>query len=156
MKSPHHPLSRLSLVIALMLVLSGCSKTPAWFIGSYEFDNDAAAQAMLHPDAKAQEARHNDGFSGILSGLAAVLTPIAVSQKYSGATVQITTDEIITTKDGSGTVMKFEVHESPTPDSIMIKTSENKIETWVRTDTGIAQRTGGTVELLIPFKRKQP
>lgn len=141
---------------ALIASLMSCSKTPKWFVGRYEFD---AAQSMKpltekSGDSKTRDVKKDGNMIDAVKGLATVLAPFALIKQFEGAMITITYSEIITTKGGSGTVVKFEVYQTPDADSVMLKTSENKIETWIRTPTGIAQKASGDLDILIPFKRK--
>lgn len=144
------------LLLAALSQLVGCSKTPTWFIGSFEFDAEESFKPLLDAASKEEkpEPKKDEGMVGALKGLATVFAPLALAQEYGGATLTITRDEIIMTKGGSGSVVKFEVYQRPDPDTVMIKTSENKIETWKKTHSGISQKATGDLDLFIPFKRK--
>ena len=144
------------LLFAALSQLVGCSKTPTWFIGCFEFDAEESLKPLLDASSKDKkpEPKKDEGMVGALQGLATALAPLALAQKFGGATITITKDEIITTKGGSGTVVKFEVYQLPDKDTVVIKTSENKIETWKKTNSGISQKATGDIELIIPFKRK--
>ena len=144
------------LLFAALSQLVGCSKTPTWFIGSFEFDAEESFKPLLDAASKKEkpEPKKDEGMVGALKGLATVFAPLALAQEYGGPTVTISRDEIVTTKGGSGTVVKFEVYQLPDKDTVVIKTSENKIETWKRTNSGISQKATGDLDLFIPFKRK--
>jgi hypothetical protein len=154
------PLNRSALVPILLLatlgLLVGCSKTPSWFVGSFEFDAETSMKPLLDSvkEDKKPAVKEGGGMPGLFQGIATLMVPLAFAQEFSGATITITNDEIITTRGGSGVVKQFEVYEVPDKDTLVLKTSENKIETWKRTKTGIAQNATGDMELLVHFKRK--
>jgi hypothetical protein len=153
-----HPLCRpaaLTILACLSLLAAGCSKTPKWFVGTYEFDAVESLRPLMEKpdDSKAQEPKKGGNF---VQGLATAFAPLALMNQFEGATVTIKDGEIITMKSGSGKVIQFEVYEKPDADTLVIKTSENNIETWTRTPTGIAQKLSGGIDLVVPFKRKAP
>lgn len=144
--------------LALCLVAAGCSKTPRWFVGTYEFDATESLRPLVEKAgaAKTKEPKKEDGLASAMQGLATAFAPFALMQQFEGATVTIKNGEIIIMKGGSGKVIQFEVFQKPDADTVVIKTSENNVETWTRTPTGIAQKLSGGIDLLVPFKRKAP
>lgn len=153
MTEPLRRLYRTFAILALTLLFAGCSRTPSWFAGDFEFDAAEALKPLVEPTRAAgkPESKAGDG----LKRLVTLFAPLALGQKYDGSRIRITRNEIIQTRNGSGTVVKFEVYEVPNNDTVVIKTSDNKIETWIRTKNGIGQKATGDIDLIVPFKRKK-
>ena len=145
------------LAIAILsLGSTSCSKTPKWFLGTYEFDALESLKPLMGKpvDPEAKKMKKDENKVDAMKGLLNVFAPIALAKAFEGATLTITDGEIVTTKAGTGTVVRFEVYQIPDANTVVLKTSENKIETWIRTATGIAQKASGDIDLLVPFKRK--
>ena len=144
------------LVFALLLVgiVTGCSKTPRWLTGKYEIDLETTTKEIEQAKKDAKAEKRGETVSGAAQELAMAFAPFALKKVYGGATVTITSNEITTTKDGNGTVVSFEIHETPSKDSVSIKTSKGTVETWIRTETGIAKTAEGDAPILIHFKRQ--
>ncbi len=148
--------ARALVVFGFALLLTGCSKTPSWFSGTYEFDAEESLKPLVEKSKSrdSKEPKPKEDVVGAFKELAVTLAPLALAQKFHRVTIAITDKEIISTKGGTGTVVRYEVYQRPDRDTIVIKTSENKIETWRRTPAGIAQKGDGDIDLWIPFKRK--
>ena len=154
MNSTRQNTLRLFLAILTCCLGSGCSKTPGWFIGKYQFDLETTMKGIKNAESKmTSEKKKDDGLVGAANALALALAPIAFAKVYEDTTITISSSEFIAMKGGSGTVLKFEVFEAPSRDRISIKTSKGDIETWVQTENGIAKDTGGDVSIMIHFKR---
>lgn len=152
------PPAVLLTLLCLTLLAAGCSKTPRWFLGTYEFDATESLRPLVEKAgaAKDEQPKPDGGLAGAVQGLATVFAPFALMKEFEGATVTIKPGEIIIMRGGSGKVVQFEVYQKPDADTVVIKTSENNIETWTRTPTGIAQKLSGGIDLAVPFKRKAP
>jgi hypothetical protein len=154
MTAPLKPSFRAAIALFLICLASGCSKTPAWIMGKFEIDPAATMKEVEKAKADVEAEKKKGNQPNLAKGLALVFAPFAVGKLYEGSILTITANEIITTKAGNGTVVKFEVHETPTKNSVSIKTSEGKVETWTKTETGIAKIAEGDLPILVHFKRQ--
>jgi len=131
-------------ILACILCISiGCSNSPNWLQGVYVYDDAATSKALEASKNK------NDGLAGIMGGLGS----IALISQVTDIELTVTNTEIISDKYGTGKVTQYEIHKKPTPDSVIIKTSDGDLQTIERYQDGIAvQFTGASA--VIYFKRK--
>jgi len=140
-----------ALLFALTLLtglLTSCSG-PMWFHGKYQFDLEATQNAQK---AKEGTATDKAGLLGAIQNLGRDLTPQLVKMGYGNATFTITAGEIAITEDGKGRVVKYEVHEQPNADTVVIKRDDNTLETWRRSANGVILETPGS-PIPVYFKR---
>lgn len=143
-------MQRLPRVFFLMFIalISGCGGESG-LSGKWIFDkSQTEAQLKQNP-----EPEREPSLEGIKEELAASLIPILIG-KLDGATLNFTPKELmITSKDGSGRAMPYEIIEQPTPDSWRIKTSDGTVTTYYREGAWLASDVSGDVRLRVYFKR---
>ena len=102
MNSTRQNTLRLFLAI-LTCCLGGCSKTPGWFIGKYQFDLETTMKGIKNAESKmTSEKKKDDGLVGAANALALALAPIAFAKVYEDTTITISSSEFIAMKGGSG------------------------------------------------------
>lgn len=139
----------LLFVLALLSgLLTSCSG-PMWFHGKFQFDQEATANAQK---AKEGTAKDKEGILGALQNLGRDLMPKVVELGYGNAIFTITAGEIAITEEGKGHVVKYEVHEQPNADTVVIKREDGTLETWRKSANGVILETP-KAPIPIYFKR---
>ena len=73
-----------------------------------------------------------------------------------GAILNINSEEIqIRDVDGSGTIKKYEIIETPTPDSWRIKTTDGRVETVSREGERLVISSDGGLQVKLYFRRSE-
>jgi hypothetical protein len=136
------------LLAATAVLLASCSKTPSWLRGKFELDQQRTSAEIQAIKSKGEQP----SLLGALLDIGKALAPIAVAQKFDGSTITVTDVEMVITKNGTGTVEPFTVHEQQ-GESIMLKTASNEVQTWIKTDSGIALKAAKGLPFTVHFKR---
>lgn len=158
--------SRLHFLSLLVLVccLTGCSRVPDWFQGTWELDAKATVDAALKRDGNTQAVRDADGnpkgpqqpvnnlLDTLARGIGEALAPALLASEYDKATVTITSNTFTVMKNGNGRELTFKLLER-TPESVTIKTSDDRILTWYKRDAMIATHSTQDAKLDLLFKR---
>jgi outer membrane lipopolysaccharide assembly protein LptE/RlpB len=141
----------LLLTLALVALLAGCGQDSR-LQGKWTFDR-ATTEAELAKRPPEPEGAQGDFLGSMKKALASTLVPTLI-EKLDGATLTITRNEMImTTKDGTGKVEKYEVIERPAQDTWRVKTSDNRVETYTRRGDLLSSPASGDVQLTAYFKR---
>ena len=158
--------SSLHLLITFLTIfaLSSCSRTPSWLKGTWELDAKATVDAALKADGENKATINGDkqpkGFEQALGNLAnnlahslgEALAPALLASEYDHATLTITDSEVIIMKNCKGKALTYKVLDT-TADSVILKTSDDKITTWYRRDAMIATRVSADLKAELLFRR---
>ena len=127
------------LALAISIInLTACGNTPSWFIGKFVFDPPETAKSVA-----------SDGLSNDEKAFKIMLEMDVGIDK---PTLTISSNEIISQLNGSGTSDKYEVFEKLDEKTIVIKKTDGEIQTWHKTEKGIAT-PGLKGKVMMQFKR---
>ncbi|MCB1094498.1 MAG: hypothetical protein KDN22_02865 [Verrucomicrobiae bacterium] len=157
-----HAIIRRLTTTSFLLLLFGCSKNPNespgdsvnWLEGNYELDSNPEEKGEIKStmvDDKGKQA------AAALGGIIGAFETVG---RYNNTTIRITQTDIATFRGGVeiGTVIDYEIYDILSPNRVRIKTSEGKIETWEKTETGVKATKGvgdgDHITFPVYFKRK--
>jgi hypothetical protein len=130
------------LPVLAVLLLAGCSATPSWVRGDWVYDKDRTEQAM-----------NGNSSSGLMSGLASMLSGLLASQIDTMEVILTDTDETVTV-NGQGHDYPFQV-VSKSDTQLVVKKADGSVETYYRDGADIYfYGTGAASSLKIYLKRK--
>jgi len=132
----------------LLCFFCSCGGEPR-LLGKWVFDRPYT-EAQLPKQLGSQK---QSTFEEMQQQLAASLIPVLIG-KLDGMTVTFTSKEmIVTTKEGSGQALTYEILERPTADSWRIKKSDGKVETYYREGERLASDASGDIRMRVYLKR---
>ncbi len=132
-----------SLVIILLIALTGCTRKPLpqWLVGKWIFDTEATVESSNSALADPVQA------SDDLSKMQALVLPM-----YGTMELGISQKEIVATFKGGEKVVDINIHENDSDKVIMKRSNGNLIE-YHKTDKGF-WTTSDDGKLKLYFKRK--
>lgn len=141
----------LSFTVVLLCLVAGCGRDSR-LQGKWEFDR-AATEAELDKRPPGLESSKGDVLGSMQKALASTLIPTLI-EKLDGSTLTITEKEmILTVKNGTGRVDKYEVIDRPAKDVWRVKTTGNNVEIYTRRGYQLTTPAMGDVELTVCFQR---
>jgi len=128
------------------MLLSGCGGN--WLVGKWTLDQERTLETIT---AETSETGEGKGlFKDLVVGLQKGISRVMLAQ-FEGVTLEFTSKELRTIRNGVGEAKTYEIIEKPAVDNYVVQYEDGEIVTWIKVEEGIAMKLTGDAEHWIYF-----